>query len=375
MLIKQVSAQAKASAVVTAAMTLGLFVSPATAGERGPGHAPVQVASAVGRMPLGGRAVAPAGFLDFCRRSPAQCATPGVAGESLKDIEGRATTLYWAGVFGQAVPAVAPAATGRASRDFRYDWSRVFRDVPALRTAGRSTSPLVAPFAGRASALAADEYGSAAVDASAASAALDLTTAVSAADISAEAAARPANPVSRVMAALGESPIGPVADLASISDAVPATQRPFQVVVEDLTAEIGDAAPAVTLDKAGWARVNAINRGVNRRIRRASDIRAFGVADFWQAPTEADARGDCEDYVLAKREALIDAGVPADALSIAIVMTRWGESHAVLLLASDSGDFVLDNLTPWISRWDAVDYDWQERQAPGKVFDWVRMAS
>jgi predicted transglutaminase-like cysteine proteinase len=66
--------------------------------------------------------------------------------------------------------------------------------------------------------------------------------------------------------------------------------------------------------------------------------------------------------------------VPAEALSIAIVETRWGETHAVLLLASDRGEFVLDSLSPWVSRWDRVDYRWRERQARGGAFDWVNVA-
>ncbi|MCG2662854.1 transglutaminase-like cysteine peptidase, partial [Brevundimonas sp.] len=133
------------------------------------------------------------------------------------------------------------------------------------------------------------------------------------------------------------------------------------------------AAISVDLDRQTWARVNTINRSVNRQIRSASDVAVYGTEDYWQAPAQAGARGDCEDYVLAKRAALIEAGVPAAALSIAIVKTRWGESHAVLLLASTSGEYVLDNLTPWISRWDQVDYEWRERQAPGKVFEWVQV--
>ena len=132
---------------------------------------------------------------------------------------------------------------------------------------------------------------------------------------------------------------------------------------------------SISLDRAGWALVNGVNRDMNRRIRRSSDIRDFGVEDFWQVPGGSNPRGDCEDYVLAKRKALIAQGVPAAALSIAIVKTSWGESHAVLLLAADGDEFVLDNLTPWISRREQVNYDWQERQAPGKVFEWVRMAT
>lgn len=133
------------------------------------------------------------------------------------------------------------------------------------------------------------------------------------------------------------------------------------------------APPKVRLDSALWAEVNRVNREVNRRIRQTSDERNFGVEDFWQLPAGANARGDCEDYVLAKRQALIERGVPSGALSIAIAKTRWGETHAVLLLASETGEYVLDSLSPWVSRWDRIDYDWQERQAPGKVFEWVRL--
>lgn len=359
MLIKLKRIHRGTPVVSVAAIALGVLAGQANAGDRN-GRQPAETAATTARMPLGGRAAAPAGFLDFCRRTPAQCITPGSAGESLTEIESRATSLYWAGVFGKDVPAVGPAATSRVSRDFRYDWNRVFRDsdgarrAPAIRTAARIEAPMFAgqTFKGRPAALAAGEFGAPAVDASASSAAMDLTISAAAADVVSNPTSAQTNIMSRVMAGL-----------------------PRAVAVEQPATDDGGADLAVTLDKAGWDRVNSINRGVNRRIRRAADIRAFGVADFWQAPSEAGARGDCEDYVLAKRVALIESGIPAEALSIAIVMTRWGESHAVLLLASDSGEFVLDNLTPWISRWDAVDYDWQERQAPGKVFDWVRMAS
>ena len=135
-----------------------------------------------------------------------------------------------------------------------------------------------------------------------------------------------------------------------------------------------EPTPVLVMDRARWKQLRAVNRDVNRAIRRGSDDRVHGVADFWNAPQGRDARGDCEDYVLAKRRALIDAGFAAETLSIAIVTTAWGESHAVLLAATDEGEMVLDNLTPRISRWDRVDYRWGERQAPGKVFDWVRMA-
>jgi predicted transglutaminase-like cysteine proteinase len=135
-----------------------------------------------------------------------------------------------------------------------------------------------------------------------------------------------------------------------------------------------ETAQEFSLDRAGWRLVNGINRRVNRQIRRSADANTYGEEDYWAVPQSQSARGDCEDFVLAKRRALIDAGVPAASLSIAIVETRWGESHAVLLLASDRGEFILDSLSPWVTRWDRVDYAWRERQLPGRPFDWVQVA-
>jgi len=77
--------------------------------------------------------------------------------------------------------------------------------------------------------------------------------------------------------------------------------------------------------------------------------------------------------VLAKRVALTAVGVPAERLSIALVETRWGESHAVLLLAADDGDYVLDNLEPRILHWTQAPYVWRERQLPGQPLAWVEV--
>jgi predicted transglutaminase-like cysteine proteinase len=118
--------------------------------------------------------------------------------------------------------------------------------------------------------------------------------------------------------------------------------------------------------------LEAVNRQINRAIRRGTDQEVFGRSDVWNAPTGPNARGDCEDYVLAKRRALIEAGVDPAGLSIAIVRTRRGEGHAVLIAATADGEYVLDNLSPWVVRWDQAPYDWLERQAPGAALTWVR---
>lgn len=80
---------------------------------------------------------------------------------------------------------------------------------------------------------------------------------------------------------------------------------------------------------------------VNTHVNAAITPRHDGAADAWSVGATA---GDCEDYVLAKRSALIDAGLPASALRIAYVKIPSGEGHAVLVVKTGEGDFVLDNL-------------------------------
>jgi predicted transglutaminase-like cysteine proteinase len=96
---------------------------------------------------------------------------------------------------------------------------------------------------------------------------------------------------------------------------------------------------AATVD--GTERLLNLLRSVNASVNRAIVPRADGKADTWSASASA---GDCEDYVLAKRRALLEQGLSAGALRIAHVRTRGGEDHAILVVKTTRGDFVLDNL-------------------------------
>lgn len=136
-----------------------------------------------------------------------------------------------------------------------------------------------------------------------------------------------------------------------------------------------DAAKAVgraalSLSAVDLARIDAINRGFNRSIRQSPDRRQYGVGDYWTIPEGRAPRGDCEDFVLAKRRALVASGYSPTLLSIALVITPWGEDHAVLLVSTTDGELVLDNLTPRIERWDRTGYRWLKRQTPGHALAW-----
>lgn len=67
--------------------------------------------------------------------------------------------------------------------------------------------------------------------------------------------------------------------------------------------------------------------------------------DTWRAlPGGGD--GDCDDWVMTQRRLLVRWGVSPGALRMLAVRTPANEGHLVLLVATDRGGWVLDNLAP-----------------------------
>lgn len=131
----------------------------------------------------------------------------------------------------------------------------------------------------------------------------------------------------------------------------------------------------IDLDGPAMATLKAVNNRVNRRLIADTDARVYQTNDYWEAPAlTRGARGDCEDFALVKRRLLIAQGIPAAALSLAIVRTRYNEDHAVLVVATRQGDFVLDNLAFKVRPWQKTGYGWVSRQAPGDDLGWVSLA-
>ena len=102
---------------------------------------------------------------------------------------------------------------------------------------------------------------------------------------------------------------------------------------------IVDAARA----RDGRARIGQINRAVNLTIRPVSDMRRFGMADFWTSPldTLSAGSGDCEDYAILKFLALREAGMPAQDLRLVIVHDAIARSDHAVVAAQLSGRWVL----------------------------------
>jgi predicted transglutaminase-like cysteine proteinase len=117
----------------------------------------------------------------------------------------------------------------------------------------------------------------------------------------------------------------------------------------------------------------SINRRVNFTVSQLSDPENYGAAEYWTLPTNSS--GDCEDFVLQKYKLLLDAGVDSRDLSIAVVLDRQGNNHAVLVLRHNSGDLVLDSLASRVLPWNRTGYRFLAMQSGGDKTQWEIVAN
>ncbi len=101
-------------------------------------------------------------------------------------------------------------------------------------------------------------------------------------------------------------------------------------------------------------KLQRINSFFNLRVRFEPDSQTWQKSDYWATPLETltKARGDCEDFSIAKYFSLILLGIPDDQLQLTYVnATRRlaektiNQTHMVLTYFPDDADpVVLDNL-------------------------------
>ena len=126
----------------------------------------------------------------------------------------------------------------------------------------------------------------------------------------------------------------------------------------------------IPFSTAVWRTLASVNRRVNARIKPITDQAHWGVVDRWDFPD--DGFGDCEDYQLLKRRMLIERGLPRRALRMTVVIDDIGEGHAVLMVRTDRGDYILDNKTNTILSWRNTGYAYIKREGQdGKA--WVSL--
>jgi predicted transglutaminase-like cysteine proteinase len=117
------------------------------------------------------------------------------------------------------------------------------------------------------------------------------------------------------------------------------------------------------------------NAAINRAIRQVPDIRNYGQDDVWAMPLTgprrtAEPRGDCEDFALEKRAQLLAQGWAMDSLSIAMAISPRVGLHAVLIVHTEGGDIVLDNLYDRPLRLAELDYAWVSLQTGADLRAW-----
>ncbi|WP_374575539.1 transglutaminase-like cysteine peptidase [Phenylobacterium sp.] len=132
-----------------------------------------------------------------------------------------------------------------------------------------------------------------------------------------------------------------------------------------------EAAPT-QLSSSAFQEIKRVNRDVNWRIRPATDLEAFGVPDRWTLPLApgGGGEGDCEDFVLQKRSELRKSGFSLKMMSIALVETPRRQTHAVLLLNTDHGVLVLDNLDSRVLKLSRTSYKIISRERMGDPMSW-----
>lgn len=112
--------------------------------------------------------------------------------------------------------------------------------------------------------------------------------------------------------------------------------------------------------------VESINFDINRNTWYKSDIELYGAVEFWEI---ANGEGDCEDYALAKRKILRELGY-IDDVHMAICLTEYNEVHAVLIVNTDDGEYVLDNCHKFpMKKSDLPFYRWKSIENGGKWFE------
>ena len=119
-----------------------------------------------------------------------------------------------------------------------------------------------------------------------------------------------------------------------------------------------------------WRLASRVNSFVNARIQPLSDQELYGETEYWAYPTDA---GDCEDYALLKQLYLERLGFSRAALLLTVVLDEKQEGHALLTIATDEGDFILDNRNNQVRRWESTDYTFLKRQSQQNPRRWVSL--
>ena len=111
--------------------------------------------------------------------------------------------------------------------------------------------------------------------------------------------------------------------------------------VEAINTEINKIKNIPTIEE----QAKEINRFFNFNIKYDSDMNVYGQNDY-KATTEETVlamRGDCDDIVIAKMQALLYIGIPSDQMYV-VVSNEGNQLHMKLYVKIENKVYVLDNI-------------------------------
>lgn len=130
-------------------------------------------------------------------------------------------------------------------------------------------------------------------------------------------------------------------------------------------------------DEQLLAMARVVNAAINTAISYRSDALTWNMEERWVMPirSEGVTYGDCEDFALEKRAALLEAGAPADLMRMATAWSPGTGLHAVLILRLEAGDYVLDSVSPHILTVSQTRYEWRSLQTGPSLLEWSTVSN
>jgi predicted transglutaminase-like cysteine proteinase len=153
---------------------------------------------------------------------------------------------------------------------------------------------------------------------------------------------------------------GPSIEKGGSAKPIVAWQRFCELLPSECAVDTAEPA-VIHLTPQVWNTIVSVNRRVNGRIKPITDREHWGLVDRWEFPD--DGMGDCEDFQLLKRRMLAERGLPRRAMRMTVVIDELGEGHAVLMIRTDRGDYILDNKTSTVLPWDQTGYVYVKRES------------
>jgi predicted transglutaminase-like cysteine proteinase len=171
-------------------------------------------------------------------------------------------------------------------------------------------------------------------------------------------------------------PIAGLLSLVACANAPPSHMPLGDTVAQPLGAELfclanatecshqRSATQQVKMTPELWSELLSVQYDINRKFRPTRETRFA-----WDY--SSDGTGNCVQFALEKRRALIMRGWPPGALQLATAVIRPNIGHLVLVIDTEDGDWVLDNLSPDVVRWQLLPYRWIARQQGAAMENWV----